>query len=347
MKQKNSQQYREERNPFSFNESEQLSMSAELIPYGIWEYNLNSGEIIWNENMHTLLGICEGTFKYNLLSFIQLVHPDDWHTIEKIVSNPVQSSHDLSSRFHFRIITEDNKINHIEGNYKVIYNSKKEAIKLVGTCVNVTENQLTKNRLKQERDRAELYIDAVESLIVVIDQQGNIRLINQYGCKITGYTKEELIGVNWYDTFSSAANQKEHKESFEKIMVGDAVYMDYYERTIVEKNGNERIIAWRNTLLRDQHGQIQGVLAAGNDITDKKRAEQKLKDQNQQLKNIAWTQSHKVRKPLANIIGLLSLFETSKMNEYQLHVHQCLQQSSKELDNIIKDIVYKAQAIEM
>ncbi|HCL06917.1 MAG TPA: hypothetical protein DHW64_13605, partial [Chitinophagaceae bacterium] len=103
MKQKNIQQYREGGNPFSFNESEQLSMSAELVPYGIWEYNLNSGEIIWNENMHLLLGICEGTFKYNLLSFIRFVHPDDWHTIEKIVNSPVQTSRDLSSRFYFRI----------------------------------------------------------------------------------------------------------------------------------------------------------------------------------------------------------------------------------------------------
>jgi PAS domain S-box-containing protein len=347
MKQKNIQQYREAGNPFSFNESEQLSMSAELVPYGIWEYNLNSGEIIWNENMHLLLGICEGTFKYNLLSFIRFVHPDDWHTIEKIVNSPVQTSRHLSSRFYFRIITADNKINHIEGNYKVIYNSKKEAIKLVGTCVNVTENYLTKNKLKQELDRAELYIDAVESLIVVIDQHACIRLINQYGCKITGYTKDELVGANWHDMLSRMTSKNEHKEVFNKIMRGEAVYMDYYERDIIDKNGNERTIAWRNTILREQNGEIQGVLAAGVDITEKRKAEQKLKDQNQQLKSIAWTQSHKVRKPLANIIGLLSLFETSKMNEYQLHVHQCLQQSSRELDNIVKDIVYKAQAIEM
>lgn len=341
------QQYRGEKNLFSLNESEQLSMSAELIPYGIWEYTLSNSSIIWNKNMHTILGIGMDSFEYNFLSFIRFVHPDDLHIIEKIVSTPTLTSHGLSSRFHFRVITEDNSVRHIEGNYKIIYNAKEEAVKLVGTCVNVTENYLTKNRLKEERDRAELYIDAVESLIVVIDQHASIRLINQYGCKITGYTKEELIGANWYKTFSPSDSEKEQKEDFEKNMRGEAVYMDYYERNILKKNGTERTIAWRNTLLRDQNGEIQGVLAAGIDITDKKIAEQKLRDQNKQLRNIAWTQSHKVRKPLANIIGLLSLFETSKMNEYQLHVHQRLQQSSQELDTIVKDIVYTAQSIEM
>jgi len=82
------------------------------------------------------------------------------------------------------------------------------------------------------------------------------------------------------------------------------------------------------------------------DITDKKTAERKLMSQNEKLRKIAWLQSHEVRKPLANILGLLSLMESQKIHTEHGHVFQYLKQSSDELDQIIRNIIEKTKAVD-
>ena len=49
-----------------------------------------------------------------------------------------------------------------------------------------------------------------------------------------------------------------------------------FQRAIVTKAGKERLIAWRNTLLKDERGNITGVLASGEDITDLRDTEKAL-----------------------------------------------------------------------
>ena len=54
--------------------------------------------------------------------------------------------------------------------------------------------------LRQERDRAQRYLDAPEIILLVVDLDGRIMLVNRYACSILGWTAGELIGRNWIDT---------------------------------------------------------------------------------------------------------------------------------------------------
>jgi PAS domain S-box-containing protein len=87
----------------------------------------------------------------------------------------------------------------------------------------------------------------------------------------------------------------------------------------------------------DSFGKIMGVAFTAFDITERKKAEQKIKRQNQTLKEIAWKQSHLVRVPLANILSLTSLLQTNCTDTILL---DALKEESKRLDTIITGIVY-------
>ena len=54
--------------------------------------------------------------------------------------------------------------------------------------------------LRNERDRAQNYLDTVEAIIVALDAEGKITLINKKGCRILGYQEAELIGKSWFKT---------------------------------------------------------------------------------------------------------------------------------------------------
>lgn len=140
----------------------------------------------------------------------------------------------------------------------------------------IAEQKRMEEELRKERDRARKYLDVAGVMLVVIDAEERVELINRKGCKILGYKEEEIIDKNWFDTFIPAENRDEVKAVFKQLMAGEIQNVEYFENPIVRKNGEERIIAWQDTILRDNDGRIIASLSSGEDITERKRAEQKL-----------------------------------------------------------------------
>lgn len=100
------------------------------------------------------------------------------------------------------------------------------------------------------------------------------------------------------------------------------------------------MIAWQAQYLPafDRSGNIIGCAFTANDVTDRKKAEDKVKRQNAILREIAWKQSHVVRAPIANILSINALLETSPADKDLL---DALKHETNKLDGIIKDIVDK------
>lgn len=90
-------------------------------------------------------------------------------------------------------------------------------------------------------------------------------------------------------------------------------------------------------------GIIEAVSMNIRDITKRKEIEEAIRKQNSQLKKIAWIQSHQIRKPVANILGLIPLFEEGNLTGEQKELLHHLKVSSAELDNYIKEIVQEAK----
>ncbi|MBW2428626.1 MAG: PAS domain S-box protein [Deltaproteobacteria bacterium] len=61
-------------------------------------------------------------------------------------------------------------------------------------------------------------------------------------------------------------------------MAGEIEPIEYYENPVLTKIGEERIIAWHNTILKDDEGRISGTLSSGEDITEQKRTEVALQE---------------------------------------------------------------------
>ncbi len=131
---------------------------------------------------------------------------------------------------------------------------------------------------RKERDTAELYLDTVEAIIVALDADGNISLINRRGCQLLEYPEQDLVGKNWFTTCLPDKEQERVSEVFRAIIHGRMIHVDYYENEIVTRSGKQRLIAWHNNYLRDAGGNTVGALAAGEDITERKHAEEALRE---------------------------------------------------------------------
>ncbi|HUR21412.1 MAG TPA: response regulator [Vicinamibacterales bacterium] len=123
--------------------------------------------------------------------------------------------------------------------------------------------------LKQERDRAQRYLDTAETILLALDLEGRITLVNRYACNLLGRPATELIGQKWIEICLPERVRPEVGKYFDTLLEGDT---SIRENPIISNSGEERLIEWRNTLLRDTARRVIGTFSSGTDITERHRA---------------------------------------------------------------------------
>ena len=143
---------------------------------------------------------------------------------------------------------------------------------------NITERKKAEEKILKERNKAQSYLDLAGVLIIALNKEGNITQINKKGYEVLGYSEEELIGKQWFKTCLPPRFREPVFKEFKRLIGGELEPIEFYENPILTKSGEERIIAWHNSLLDDKEGNIIGTLTSGEDITERKRSEQKFRN---------------------------------------------------------------------
>jgi PAS domain S-box-containing protein/putative nucleotidyltransferase with HDIG domain len=148
---------------------------------------------------------------------------------------------------------------------------------LQGIFRDISRRQEAEEAQRKETVRAKQYLDVAGVMIVVIDRQGIVTLINRKGSEILGYAEEEIIGKNWFDAFIPSRIRNEVRTTFTQRISGARVAEEYYEIPIVNRNNEERMIAWHNIFLKNDLGQVVAALSSGEDIVVRKTAEEQAR----------------------------------------------------------------------
>jgi len=179
-------------------------------------------------------------------------------------------------------------------------------------CIeDVTELKRVEKALRDERDNEQRYLDVAEIILVALNDEGIVTRINQKGCKLLGYEEHEIVGQRWPDMFAPPLVKEELKSLLGKVMQKKLEPADYYETPVLTRSGEVRLIAWHNALVVDKEtGGSSVLLCSGEDITDRRRAEEelqhlheKLQQKNDDLQAILHAVGHDLRAPLLSIQG--------------------------------------------
>ena len=130
--------------------------------------------------------------------------------------------------------------------------------------------------LRCAKETAQTYLDIAGVIMVVIERDQTVSLINRRGCELLGYSEKEVIGKNWFDLAIPERERARVQSTFNRLISGEIEPVEYFENPVVNRSGEERIIAWHNSVLRDEAGRIDRTLGSGEDITERKRAEHAL-----------------------------------------------------------------------
>jgi PAS domain S-box-containing protein len=154
--------------------------------------------------------------------------------------------------------------------------------------------------LIDERDRAQQYLDVAGVMLVVVGIDEKVKLINKKGLEILGRSEADVLGANWFDKFLPAKNREEVRRAFKQLEFQQkrkAEYYEsithsdrrenqgaeYYENSVLTSSGEERMVAWHNTVMLDDEGSVTAILGSGEDITLRREAEGALYEAHHEL----------------------------------------------------------------
>ncbi len=136
----------------------------------------------------------------------------------------------------------------------------------------ITQIKAAERSIRESERRLREFLDNIKLVALIIDKQGNIIFCNQYFSQITGWKADDILGSNWFDRFLPIQESARLKSTFlEAVFSGNIPVR--YQHSIIIPGGEQRLMAWTNTLVRNLQGEMIGVASIGEDITERQWAD--------------------------------------------------------------------------
>ncbi len=182
--------------------------------------------------------------------------------------------------------------------------------RFVGFLQDMTLRQQALAALERERERANRYLEAAQTMLVGLDSDLRVTMVNRKGCEVLGRQESALLGANWTETVVPADWRAALTNELEALVQQRPHQPRHFECPVLTRQGATRQIAWRCVAIEDVQGAVSGVLCSGDDVTDSRRAEQEVREARERITHVSRLAtmgemasgiSHELNQPLAAI----------------------------------------------
>ncbi len=145
--------------------------------------------------------------------------------------------------------------------------------KLLGA---IAEQKHAEETVAREKNTAQMYLDVAGVMLIVVDRDQRVTLINQKGCDLLGLHEADIIGKNWFDHFIPERMRNTARTLFDRLMQGELQLTEFFENPVLTYDGEERLMTWHSTAIRNEHGETIAILSSGTDITEQRHLEREI-----------------------------------------------------------------------
>ena len=173
-----------------------------------------------------------------------------------------------------RIHAKSGELRWISHSCGPVFNAKGEYAGSRVTNRDITDRKMAELLFKKEKDWTEMIIQSAPNLIVGLGENSKIILFNKFAEELTGYQANEVLAKDWIQVFIPQEEREQLYGMWHEIR-NNNLFARQHENEIVLKSGEKRTIRWNNSVLTE-NGKFRMVLSIGEDITERKKAEEEL-----------------------------------------------------------------------
>ncbi len=144
---------------------------------------------------------------------------------------------------------------------------------IVSFVSDITEKKQTENALRETERRFREILENVDFFAVMLDTEGKITFINDNFLLATGWHRPEILGENWFDIFMPN-KEADGRQNFSRASERGGIIGKRHENHITTHDKKRLLVAWNSIMLRAENGKVIGTASIGEDITQKRLAEE-------------------------------------------------------------------------
>ncbi|OYU83632.1 MAG: hypothetical protein CFE24_10290 [Flavobacterium sp. BFFFF2] len=320
-----------------------LLLATKSAQLGIWEWDLESKTVFFDQGMCRIYGMSENEFKADYDRWITRLHDEDREKIDNEIQLAITNKKDYHTEF--RIVWDDHSIHYIRAS-GIVENVDGKPKRMIGVNWDVTKE---KEKVQHLKLLESVIINSKDSILITeaepFDKPGpKILFVNPAFTLMTGYTPEEVIGK----TPRILQNEDTEREELDKLRVAMKNW-ESAEITVsnTRKNGEK---FWNNfsmTPVADEKGWFTHWIAVERDVTkdketalEKERMMKELLENNLELKQFSYITTHNLRAPLTNLILICKLLNPEKIEDPStLQLIEAFKTSTDQLNDTLNDLI--------
>jgi len=325
--------------------TDRLELALKSSHIGIWDWNIKTGEVVWDDRNCQLYGISPSDFQgYD--TWEERVHPEDLPLANQAIQRSLAENQEFD--VEFRVIWPNNTVRYLKGYGLVQRNVQGDPQRLIGTNFDITDiKQAEEDLRRSERIFRQLFEEIPIGIAMVEANIERFHRANRTLCEMLGYSHQELLHLSFKEiTHPEDLALEEHLAA--QAIAGEIPGYQM-EKRYRKKNGEYFWGQLKTTTIRGTKGELLYGIGMVEDITDRKQVEIKMQaslEQEKKLNNLRshfiTMASHEFRTPLTIISIATAILQkysdrltAEKKEEHLANILKTVQYMTKILDDML------------
>ncbi len=262
-----------------------LHLAMESGKVGTWEWELGTGAVQWSQGIYTLLGYRLGEVTPTHQALRQRIHPQDLARQDQALKDSLERCADYTCEF--RVVWADGSVHWVEARGQYVYADDEKhglVLRMRGVLADIDRRKQAEEALRESEARNRRLLDNLKGshFVYLHDTQGVFQYLSESVTDVLGYAPEEF--KSHYSTYMTdhPANEAVYRHTNLSIQ---GIRQPPYEVNVWHKDGSSRWLEVQEVPVRDAQGQVIAVEGVAQDITDRKEAENALRQSERQFRS--------------------------------------------------------------
>jgi len=251
----------------------ELTQAQEIAHLGSWTWDMVTNEIEWSDEEFRIFGLEKQPVNYDLVE--KYMVPDDRARVREEISNSIAENRPFS--MEFSLLRPNGQLRTVYAEGRVTARDDEgKPLQMVGMNLDITERKQTEEKLRKQEETIRSIVETSRDWIWAIDLEGNHTFSNPALKDILGYESEELIGIS-----SLELMHEEDRKSIQELLPKWIAEKKGWQNLVIRwkhKDGSYRFLESNAVPIQDTEGELIGFRGVDRDITERKVAEETLRE---------------------------------------------------------------------